>query len=305
MILSTIELLIESLKENNCEFLTDEPMTGHTTFKIGGKADILIIPDSEQQAVSAIRRCRELDIPCTVIGNGSNLLVKDGGIRGAVIAFTPKIGGIIFKDDVIEAQSGALLVSVCRFAAENSLSGLEFAFGIPGSVGGGVYMNAGAYGGEIKDAVVAVKALFPDGSVREITADEAAFGYRSSIFQSNGAIILSASFKLNKGNKKDIEDKMNDVMHRRKDKQPLEWPSAGSTFKRPENGFAAALIDQCGLKGRTCGGAQVSEKHAGFVINRGGASCIDVLNLIEEIRNEVLGKTGVELYPEVKIIGEE
>jgi len=303
--LSAIKLLEERLQKVGCEYFINEPMKLHTTFKIGGNADVFVVPENEEQSVLAISACRDLSIPYTVIGNGSNLLVKDGGIRGAVIAFTGKMGKISLSENVIEAQSGTLLVSVCRFAAENSLSGLEFAFGIPGSVGGATYMNAGAYGGEIRDVVLSVKALFPDGQVRELSGDEAKFGYRTSVFEKNDAVILSAKFKLTKDNKDEIEARMNDVMQRRKDKQPLEWPSAGSTFKRPQNGYAAAMIDQCGLKGRTFGGAQVSEKHAGFVINKSGASCSDVLNLMQVIKNEVFSKTGVELHPEVKIIGEE
>ena len=303
--MSAIKLLEERLQKVGCEYFINEPMKLHTTFKIGGNADVFVVPENEEQSVLAISACRDLSIPYTVIGNGSNLLVKDGGIRGAVIAFTGKMGKISLSENVIEAQSGTLLVSVCRFAAENSLSGLEFAFGIPGSVGGATYMNAGAYGGEIRDVVLSVKALFPDGQVRELSGDEAKFGYRTSVFEKNDAVILSAKFKLAKDNKDEIEARMNDVMQRRKDKQPLEWPSAGSTFKRPQNGYAAAMIDQCGLKGRTFGGAQVSEKHAGFVINKSGASCSDVLNLMQVIKNEVFSKTGVELHPEVKIIGEE
>lgn len=303
--MSAIELLKERLEQSSCEYSVNEPMKMHTTFKIGGNADVFVVPESEEQAVLAIKACRDLAVPYTIIGNGSNLLVKDGGIRGAVIAFTGKMGKISLRDNVIEAQSGALLVSVCRFAAENSLSGLEFAYGIPGSVGGTAYMNAGAYGGEIKDVALSIRVLFPDGKVHEISAEDAGFGYRTSTFEKNGAVILAVKYKLKKDNKNEIEAHMNDIMQRRKDKQPLEWPSAGSTFKRPQNGFAAAMIDQCGLKGRSFGGAQVSEKHAGFVINKGGASCSDVLNLMQEIKNEVFSKMGVELHPEVKIIGEE
>jgi len=303
--LSAIELLKERLQKVGCEYFLNEPMKLHTTFKIGGNADLFVVPENENQAVSAINACRELSVPYTVIGNGSNLLVKDGGIRGAVIAFTGKMGKISLSGDVVEAEAGALLISVCRFAAENSLSGLEFGYGIPGSVGGTAYMNAGAYGGEIKDAALSIRALFPDGEVRELSSEDAGFGYRTSAFEANGAIILSVRYKLKKDDKAEIEASMNDIMQRRKDKQPLEWPSAGSTFKRPENGFAAAMIDQCGLKGRSFGGAQVSEKHAGFVINKGGASCSDVLNLMQEIKSEVFSQMGVELYPEVKIIGEE
>ncbi|MBP1578003.1 MAG: UDP-N-acetylmuramate dehydrogenase, partial [Oscillospiraceae bacterium] len=191
----------------------------------------------------------------------------------------------------------------CRFAANEGLGGLEFAFGIPGSIGGAVFMNAGAYGGEMKDVVTSVTALFPDGEIKTVSAKDADFGYRHSAFETNGAVILSAEFELYPDDKAVIEEKMKDILGRRKDKQPLEWPSAGSAFKRPKNGFAAAMIDECGLKGFTIGGAQVSEKHAGFVINRGGATCEDVLNLLDAVKEKVFEKTGVMLEAEIKKLG--
>lgn len=301
--MSAYDSLKSFLKDNGCAFLCDEPMSRHTTFKIGGAADLFITPSSEEQAAGVIRRCRELGIGYCLIGNGSNLLVEDGGLRKAVIAFTKPFGGIKREGEAVAAQAGALLSSVCRFACDNSLSGMEFAFGIPGSVGGAVYMNAGAYGGEMKDILSEVRALFPDGEIRTIPADEAGFGYRDSAFQHNGAVVLSARFALKPGGKPDIEARMDDIMRRRKDKQPLEWPSAGSVFKRPPGNFAGALIEQSGLKGFAVGGAQVSEKHAGFIINRGGASCGDVLALIEKVRETVLRQTGVMLEPEIKRLG--
>ena len=278
-------------------------MSRHTSFKIGGNADLFVMPRSENELKKVIAFCKAESVNSYIVGNGSNLLVSDEGLRGAVISFGKQFADISVNGTVITAQAGALLSNLCRFACDNSLGGLEFAFGIPGSVGGAVFMNAGAYGGEMKDVIVSVRALFPDGEIRDIPAAEAGFGYRTSAFQSSGAIILSADFKLTPCDKAEIEAQMNDILGRRKDKQPLEWPSAGSAFKRPLNGFAAALIDNCGLKGFTVGGAQVSEKHAGFVINRGGATCEDVMELLSRVRETVLEKTGVELEAEIKRLG--
>ena len=301
--MSSVERLKNFLSEANCEFICDEPMSRHTTFKIGGSADIFVVPKDENEVSKAIKFCKEEKIKYYLVGNGSNLLVGDNGLRGTVISFGKKFGEITLNGDIITAKAGALLSNVCRFACDNSLEGMEFAFGIPGSVGGAVFMNAGAYGGEMKDIVVSVRALFPNGEIRDITADEAGFGYRSSAFQKNGAVILSADFKLCRGDRTEIETKMNDILQRRRDKQPLEWPSAGSAFKRPQNGYAAELIDRCGLKGFTVGGAQVSEKHAGFVINRGEATCDDVLSLLDQVRDIVFEKTGIMLEAEIKRLG--
>lgn len=301
--MSSIERLKAYLSEINCEYICDEPMSRHTSFKIGGNADIFVMPCNESEVSKTLDFCKAENIGCYIVGNGSNLLVSDEGLRGAVISFGKQFADISVNGDIVTAQSGALLSNLCRFACDNSLGGLEFAFGIPGSVGGAVFMNAGAYGGEMKDVVVSVRALFPNGEIREISAEEACFGYRTSVFHSNNAVILSADFKLSARDKTEIEAEMNDILSRRKDKQPLEWPSAGSAFKRPQNGFAAALIDNCGLKGFTVGGAQVSEKHAGFVINKGGASCEDVLTLLSQVRDIVAEKTGVVLEPEIKRLG--
>lgn len=298
-----MELLEKRLKVVGCDYLLNEPMSRHTTFKIGGPAKIFITPKNEQQAAAAIEACRELEKEFFVLGNGSNLLVSDNGFSGAVISLSQKMCGMSREENCITAQAGENLASVCRFAANEGLGGLEFAFGIPGSIGGAVYMNAGAYGGELKDAVVSVRALFPDGEIRDIPAKQADFGYRHSAFEQNGAVILSAKFSLTPDKSGDIEARMRDIIERRRQKQPLEWPSAGSAFKRPENGFAAAMIDECGLKGYTIGGAQVSEKHAGFIINRGGATCEDVKALLEHVRETVYGKTGVMLQPEIKQLG--
>ena len=301
--MSPIERFKAYLSEINCEYICDEAMSRHTSFKIGGSADIFIMPRNENDVVDIINFCKAENVKYYIVGNGSNLLISDEGLRGAVISFGKQFGDIVVKGDTVTAQAGALLSTVCRFACDNSLGGLEFAFGIPGSVGGAVFMNAGAYGGEMKDVIVSVRALFPNGEIRDISVYEAGFGYRTSAFQSSGAVILSADFKLAPRKRNDIEADMNDIINRRKDKQPLEWPSAGSAFKRPQNGYAAELIDRCGLKGFTVGGAQVSEKHAGFVINRGGASCEDVLLLLDKVRSIVFDKTGIMLEAEIKRFG--
>lgn len=301
--MSSFKLLEEKLVSIGCEFLIDEPMSRHTTFKIGGPAKLFCMPENEQQAADLIKACKELDITFFVLGNGSNLLISDNGLNGAVISFSQKMNGIAGEGNRLTAKAGASLATLCRFAANEGLGGLEFAFGIPGSVGGAVFMNAGAYGGEIKDRVTSVTALFPDGEIKTVLAEQADFGYRHSAFEQNGAVILSAEFELFKDDKAVIEQKMRDILGRRKEKQPLEWPSAGSAFKRPQNGFAAAMIDECGLKGFAIGGAQVSEKHAGFVINRGNATCDDVLKLLEAVKEKVFEKTGVMLEPEIKRLG--
>ena len=301
--MSSIQRFKDFLHDINCEFACNEPMSRHTSFKIGGCADIFVMPESEYAVSQIIRFCKDENINYYLIGNGSNLLVSDDGLRGAVISFGKQFAEITLNVDVITAHAGALLSNVCRFACDNSLGGMEFAFGIPGSIGGAIFMNAGAYGGEMKDVAASVRALFADGSIKNIPAEQAGFGYRSSAFQKSGAIILSADFKLFNAEKAEIEAKMNDILQRRKDKQPLEWPSAGSAFKRPVNGYAAELIDRCGLKGFTVGGAQVSEKHAGFVINRGNATCKDVLSLLEQVRDIVFDKTGIALEAEIKQLG--
>ena len=301
--MSSYDTIKSFLTDIGCAYCCDEPMSRHTSFKIGGNADLFVTPENEQQASAIIKRCRELEIKYYLIGNGSNLLVSDEGLRGVVIAFTKAMGDITVCGNTITAQAGALLSTVCRTACENNLSGMEFAFGIPGSIGGAIFMNAGAYGGEMKDITVSVRALFPNGEIYELDANDVRFGYRMSIFQKNSAVILSAKFELKADDKAEIESRMNDILQRRKDKQPLEWPSAGSAFKRPKDGFAAALIDECGLKGFTVGGAQVSEKHAGFVINRNNATCKDVIELLGQVKGVVFGKTGVLLEPEIKQLG--
>lgn len=279
----------------------DEPMRNHTSFKIGGPADIFVSPRTEDEVIEALSFLKENDIPFTVIGNGSNLLVSDKGIRGCVISLGKNFTSLSCIDDTIYSSSGTLLSRIANLAYENSLTGFEFASGIPGSLGGAIVMNAGAYGGEMKDVVVTTKYIDTDGSIKKCTRTEHEFLYRKSRF-GNGEIILSSSLKLKKGSKEEIKETMNDLAGRRKDKQPLEYPSAGSTFKRPEGYFAAKLIDDAGLRGFGIGGAMVSDKHCGFVINKGDATFDDVVRLISHIQSVVFEKFGVSLEPEVKII---
>lgn len=297
-------LLTQFCTENNISFTENEPMSKHTTFKIGGPAEFFIRPDSAERLCGLVAFLKAENIPYTVIGKGSNLLVSDDGIKGAVICLDSNFSDVKvdLTDDTIECTAGTSLSQLCRAALDNSLSGVEFAWGIPGSVGGAVYMNAGAYGGEVKDVVVSCTYINEKGDIITKNCDELDLSYRHSFFTNTNNIILSAKFKLIKKDKAEIRSKMDELMLKRKTKQPLEYPSAGSTFKRPEGNYAAALIEQCGLKGYSFGGAQVSEKHSGFVINKGGATCKDVLALIENIKEVVYNKTGYRLECEVKLI---
>ena len=278
-----------------------EPMSKHTSFKIGGNADYYITPNTSDELRDIILQLNSSSIPYIVIGNGSNLLVSDSGIEGAVIS-TEKLLNLTVNENMVYADSGVKLSVLAAEATKHSLSGLEFAQGIPGSVGGAVFMNAGAYDGEMKNVIVSVTVL-RNGEIITIPAEECLFGYRTSIFQKNADIILGATFILEKGNKDDIAAKVYDFASRRKLKQPLEFPSAGSAFKRPEGYFAGKLIQDCGLRGFSVGGAQVSEKHCGFIINKGGATASDVLNLIKHIKMSVYVKFGVKLQEEIKFIG--
>lgn len=289
--------------EIKCEYAVEVPLKDYTSFKIGGNADVLVFPDTANKVIAVTDFLRSNGIPLLVIGKGSNLLINDGGFRGVVIN-TCKMDKIELVDDTtIYCQSGASLSRLCRFALENSLTGLEFAFGIPGTAGGAAYMNAGAYGGEMKDVLSRCVHISPDGMVSAYESTELDLSYRHSVYSDKDYIILSLFLKLEKGDKSEIKAKMDDLISRRRDKQPLEFPSAGSTFKRPEGFFAGALIEQCGLKGYTSGGAQVSEKHAGFVVNIGEATAEDVMNVINHCKETVFNRTGVTLEPEVKIIG--
>lgn len=298
--------IVSFAKQSGAYVEENAPMSKYTSFKTGGNARVLIIPESAEMLSDLIKLCKEQGVNPLVMGNGSNLLVTDKGIDGVVIKIGSTMSSIeLIGDDTVKCSAGAQLKSLCSFALEHSLSGLEFAYGIPGTLGGAVYMNAGAYGGEMKDVLVSCTHIDSDGNMGELSGDELSLGYRHSVYTDNGFTVVSAVLKLKKGNADEIKAAMDDKLFRRRDKQPLEFPSAGSTFKRPEGYFAGALIEECGLKGYTVGGAQVSEKHAGFVINRGGATSDDILRLIEYIKKTVYEKFGVLLEPEVKIVGEQ
>ena len=292
------------LKED--QVLLDEPMSRHTTFEIGGPADCLIFPTTTEEVQQVLALVNEYKLPLTVLGNGSNVLVRDGGIRGVVLKFNGPMSAIRLSGDGthIVADAGAHLKDVSEFAAKNGLTGLEYACGIPGSIGGAIFMNAGAYDGETKNVAYAVRAVTRAGELKEYKADELDLGYRRSIFQGNGELICQVELALQKGDMAAIQAKIADFTQRRESKQPLELPSAGSTFKRPQGYFAGTLIDQTGLKGLTVGGAQVSKKHAGFVVNFNHATARDVQGVIAEVQKRVLARHGVQLYPEVRMIGE-
>ena len=281
-------------------------MGGHTTFRAGGCAVLFVTPQSITEAADIVRLLLARDIDYTVIGNGSNLLVSDKGYRGCIICIGSAFGNITVRDNIITAGAGALLSKVAKAAYENGLTGLEFASGIPGTVGGAVVMNAGAYGGEMKDVIISVTMLdTTSGETVIFTGDDMKFGYRTSVVKNHPFIVLEAQIVLEAGSRVDIKDKMDELTRRRKEKQPIEYPSAGSTFKRPEGYFAGKLIEDAGLKGFSVGGAAVSEKHCGFVINTGGATASDIIELIKKVRFAVNEKFGVMLEPEVVILGED
>lgn len=282
----------------------DEVMSAHTTFRVGGPADYFASPSDVDQVAGLIELCRKCEIPYFVLGNGSNLLVSDVGYRGMIINIMDNMNGITVDGDVITAQAGAKLVRVSRLARDNSLTGLEFASGIPGTIGGAVYMNAGAYGGEMKDVVTSVKVMDADGHIYDMSSDELDFSYRHSAVEAEGLIVLEVTMKLAAGVQQDIDDRMKELSDSRRTKQPLEYPSAGSTFKRPEGYFAGKLIMDAGLRGYSVGGAQVSEKHCGFVVNRGGATAADVTGLIRDVQKKVMDQFGVMLELEVKMLGD-
>lgn len=296
--------LINQLQNDfsDLEILADEPMSKHTTFKIGGPADIYVEP-SIVQVVPLIKLLKKQAIPFMVIGNGSNLLVSDDGIEGVVISLAKPAADIQIDGTSITAEAGAMLSSVANQAAASGLTGLEFASGIPGSIGGAVYMNAGAYGGEIKDVLTSVTILTPEFDLVELTPEDLDLSYRHSSLMEKGGIVLSAKLKLQLGDSQAIKAQIEDIRQQRINKQPLNFPSAGSTFKRPEGYFAGKLIDDAGLRGYTVGGAQVSNKHCGFVVNTGDATCADVLKLMSDVDDIVFDKFGVHLAPEVRIIG--
>ncbi len=283
---------------------TGEAMSRHTTFKIGGPADYFLMPDKDTDVGRIVKICKESAIPYFILGNGSNLLVGDGGYRGAVIQIYKNMSAVTVEGTEITVQAGALLSSVAAAAKNAALTGFEFAGGIPGTMGGAVVMNAGAYGGEMKDVLTEVTVMDEEGEIVTLPADKLELGYRTSIIKTAGYIVLEAKLQLKEGNPEVIRETMKDLTIRRTTKQPLEYPSAGSTFKRPEGYFAGKLIMDSGLAGYQVGGAQVSEKHCGFVINAGGATARDVRTLMDNVRDIVYKKYGVALEPEVKFLGD-
>lgn len=297
-----MEQLIKLCEKFNCKYLQNEKMSLHTTFKIGGNARLVVYPQNEEQISEFVKCAKSENIRLIAVGNGSNLLVDDGGIDACVLILGEPFSQIeLIDDETIYAKAGAKLITLCRFAYEHSLSGLEFAYGIPGSSGGAAFMNAGAYGGEMKDILFKCEHIDSNGNLGFLENEDLKLSYRHSAYYDNGCIITGLYLKLKKGDKAEIKAKMDDLIGRRKAKQPLEYPSAGSTFKRPEGYFAGALIEQCGLKGKSVGGAQVSEKHAGFVINKGGATCKDVLDLCKYCSDKVMEETGVKLEMEIRV----
>lgn len=286
------------------EILVAEPMKNHTTFRIGGPADALALPKTPEEVAEVVHFCHEHAQPYYVLGNGSNLLVSDEGYRGLVLQLYRNFNDIQVNGETITVQSGAMLAAVARTAYQTGLTGLEFASGIPGTIGGAVVMNAGAYGGEMKNVLKEVTVLTKEGEVLVIPAKALELGYRTSVIPKNGWIVLGAVLQLKKGDQEQILARMEELKEQRITKQPLDLPSAGSTFKRPEGYFAGKLIMDAGLRGFTVGGAQVSEKHCGFVVNRGNATATDVWELICEVKRRVKEMTGVELEPEVKLLGD-
>ena len=284
--------------------LVNEPMSAHTTLKLGGPADYMVFPRDGEEIAAMFREAAENGVPVTVIGHGSNLLVLDGGIRGLVICIGKNMRKITREGNILKAQAGAMLGSVALEAAEAGLTGLEFASGIPGTVGGGVTMNAGAYDGEMAQVVTEVRGIRPDGTAVCLSREEMDFSYRHSVAQEKGFIVTEVTFELKPGDPAVIRARMSELNAKRSEKQPLDLPSAGSTFKRPEGYYAAALIDQCGLKGYSIGGARVSEKHAGFLVNT-GTSSRDFLNLMKKVQAIVEERAGVRLEPEIRITGTE
>lgn len=301
--MNNIEALEKYALSLECSAEREVSMKNYTSFKVGGPAELFLSPEDAGQTAKLVRFCEKEEIPVFVLGKGSNLLVSDSGIKGAVIYTGKQCGISLVDENTVRAQSGASLAQLCTFALENSLSGLEFAYGIPGTVGGAVFMNAGAYGGEMKDVLLNSEYVSTDGTSGELDNEAMELSYRHSAYENSNLVITAASVRLAPADRNEIKSTMNDILARRKEKQPLEYPSAGSTFKRPEGNFAGALIEQCGLKGVSVGGAQVSEKHAGFIINRGGATAADILSLIKHVQARVKAQTGVSLETEIRLIG--
>lgn len=298
------DAVINIAKQYNIEVQPKFPLSKLTSFQTGGAADLLLSPNSKEALRDIVAVCKAENLRCCVVGNGSNLLISDSGFPGVVLRLGAPMSAMrLLESNRIFCEAGASLTALCNFALKHGLTGLEFAYGIPGSAGGAAYMNAGAYGGEMKDVLLSCEHITPDGRFGVFSGDALQLGYRTSVYADAGYIITGLTVQLQKGDPAEIKAAMDDKMQRRKAKQPLEYPSAGSTFKRPAGYFAGALIEECGLKGYSFGGAQVSEKHAGFVINQGGATTADILALIEHIQKTVYAQKGVQLQTEVKYIG--
>ncbi len=301
--MTNLKPILDYLVYNDLFYLVNELMSRHTTFQIGGPADLMVYPTRRREICDLVRICRTHDIPYTALGNGSNILVSDSGIRGLVI-MTDRMHRItVGNNGTMEAWAGAPLSRVATIAKNYGLTGLEFAFGIPGSIGGAVYMNAGAYNRQMNNVITATEYVDEDGNLCTVEGEAHKFGYRTSCFKDTRHIIIKTHLQLTTGDEAEIADLMKQYTQARKEKQPLELPSAGSTFKRPEGYFAGKLIEDCGLKGRRIGGAEVSTKHAGFIVNVGGAKATDVLELVDVVKNEVQEKFGVTLEPEIKFLG--
>ena len=298
--------MLEKLQKllGEAKVLVNESMASHTTFRIGGPADYFVMPETVEEVAAVLELCKEEAMPYFILGNGSNLLVGDKGFRGVVIQLYKNFDGLQIEGTTVTAKSGAMLIRVAKESGKAGLTGLEFASGIPGTIGGAMVMNAGAYGGEMKDVVSAVTVLTKDGEIKTLTRDEMNFRYRGSVVEDEGYIVLEAVMELKEGNLEEIQARIEELSIQRKTKQPIEYPSAGSTFKRPEGYFAGKLIQDSGLRGYKVGGAQVSEKHCGFVINAGGATAADVMQLMQDVSDKVNAQFGVTLEPEVKRIGE-
>lgn len=297
--------LIEDIKNflEDEQILQDELMSNHTTFKIGGKVDIMLLPKNIEQIKKCLEYCKKNNINYYVMGNGSNLLVSDNGFRGIIIKIFKNFNNVEISENIIKAQAGATLSSISKLALENGLTGIEFASGIPGTIGGGICMNAGAYGGEIKDIIKSV-VVIENGVIKKLENSECDFEYRNSKILKEKLTVLEVEIELKKGDRQEILNTMKNINKMRNEKQPVEYPSAGSTFKRPLNNFAGKLIMEAGLKGKNVGGAYIAEKHCGFIINKGGATCKDVLKLVDMACKEVKEQFGINLEKEIRVIGE-
>ena len=298
--------MLEKLQKliGEAKVLANEPMASHTTFRIGGPADYFVMPETVEELRDILALCKEEGLPYFILGNGSNLLVGDKGFRGVVIQLYKNFDGLSIEGTRVTAKSGAMLIRVAKEAGKAGLTGLEFASGIPGTIGGAMVMNAGAYGGEMIDVVTAVTVLTKDGDIKTLTGSEMNFRYRGSVVEDEGYIVLETVMELKEGNLEEIQARIDELSLQRRTKQPIEYPSAGSTFKRPEGDFAGKQIQDTNLRGYQVGGAQVSEKHCGFVINAGGATAADVMQLMQDVSDKVNAQFGVTLEPEVKRIGE-